>query len=139
MKNILFENIGGNKFKLSYNENAQGNLTFRYILFGTGSGNVYGVSNEQDMDAAIYDVLKDLTLQYNSERSETPEYDDASSMIKNIKNIKKNDGYAEIIIQDSNEGSFGLLDVQSTNKDVQDEIKDLDLIQYAKEYLAHGM
>lgn len=136
MKNILFENIGGNKFKLSYNENAQGNLTFRYILFGTGSGNVYGVSKEQDMDAAINDVLKDLTLQYNSDRSETPEYDDTSAMRKNI---KKHDGYAEIIIQDSDEGSFGLLDVQSTNKDVQDEIKNLDLIQHAKEYLDHGM
>ena len=136
MKNKLFENIGGNKFKMSFNENTEMGLPFRYILFGTGSGNVYGVSNTQDIDVAIKDVLKDLTLGYSSEHSETPEYDDASTMDKSI---KKHDGYAEIIIKDSDEGSFGLVDVQSTNPDVQAEIEDLDLIKYAKEYLADGM
>ena len=105
---------------------------FRFILMGGGSGNVYGVSSASDINAALKDVLKDLTLMYNYPHSETPEYDDVAAMKKEVKSY---DGYMIIVVPDSDEGQFGLLDTESNNPNVQAEIKDLNLIKYAEEFL----
>jgi hypothetical protein len=109
-----------------------------FILFGGGSGNVYGVSNAATIEAAWDEIKKtDLMLAYapvEGVGQQWPEYDSLNTM-KNV-GIKQHDGYWVITVPRSDEGQFGLLDAQSKNPDVQSEIETLGLQKYADEFVA---
>jgi len=118
-------------------------MSHRFILFGGGSGNVYGVSEAASIEAAWKEIQAqgDLLAYSAGEtpggevKREWPEYDDMSVMFKRAKIAKKN-GYWVITVPESDEGQFGLLDAQSDNPDVQHEIKSLGLQEYADEFVA---
>jgi hypothetical protein len=118
-------------------------MSHRFILFGGGSGNVYGVSDAASFEEAWKEILAaGGPLGYSAggepggevER-EWPEFDDMSVMLGGAE-IEKKDGYWLITARDSDEGQFGLLDAQSANSAVQKEIEDLGLQKYADEFVA---
>lgn len=133
-------NITSQKLLLEALDQVGNTPSIRFILFGTGSGNVYGVSSKQTFEDAFKDIQKQVTFLYSPDGgSETPEYDTLETAIKNGKiKIDKNDGYWVINVLGSDEGVFGLLDTASTNPDVQEEIKILGLLKHAQEHLANS-
>lgn len=105
-------------------ENA--NEAFRFIFYGANSGNVYGVSNAPTIEKA-WDEFKKTTVRTVAGDVSDAEYDKAKVEFLN--------GYAVVEYPQSDEGTFGIIDINSTNPAVQHEIKALGLMKYAQEYL----
>lgn len=104
------------------------NPQVRFILYGNGSGNVYGVSNAETIDKA-WDEVKHHVARYES--------GDADQISLQVKSEDKLDGFWVLNAPGSLEGEYILIDTQSKNEAVQKEITTLNLIKYAKEHAEH--
>lgn len=113
---------------MGMSENLSNQKSYRFIYVGMGSGNVYGVSNATTIEKA-WDEFKKNTVRTGEDASDA-EYDRA-----NVR--EKADGYWVIIHNQSEEGTFIILDIQSKNPVVQREINTLGLIKHADEYLKY--
>jgi predicted RNA-binding Zn-ribbon protein involved in translation (DUF1610 family) len=100
---------------------------YRYIYVGEGSGNVYGVSNQNSPEGA-WKEFKKIVVRMAAGDASNAEFDKAT--------VRKDNGYWSIDHPQSDEGGFFLIDIQSDNPLVQKEIKDLNLLKYADEYVA---
>ena len=103
------------------------NKPYRFIYVGGGSGNVYGVSNATSPEEAWKEFGK-IAVRMAAGDASDAEYDKA--------NVNKDNGYWNIDYPQSDEGVFTLIDIQSDNPLVQKEIKDLNLLKHADEYIA---
>ena len=99
---------------------------YKFIVVGQGSGNVYYVSNSDSLEKTL-EEFKDETVRTG---------EDADSVgHTNPKIVQSGEGYLGIEVPSSDEGHFLVIDINSSNPIVQQEIKDLNLIKYADEYL----
>jgi hypothetical protein len=104
---------------------------FRFILYGAGSGAVYGVSNEPTIEDA-WKKMKTRVVRYAEGDADT-----MAAMEKKSGPINKTrEGFWGITLLGSDEGGFALADLRSPDPIVQTEIRELGLVKCAHEFLS---
>lgn len=95
----------------------------RFVYYGDNSGNVYDVSSAGTLEGA-YRQFKKLPVKMDRGDASTAEYEKAQ--------VRQDDrGFWEVNVDNSVEGTWLIIDLNSNNPEVQEYIKKYDIIQQA--------
>lgn len=123
-------NMGHGDVGVNYGESVNevgANKPYRFIYVGEGSGNVYGVSKSNSIEDAWKEFAK-IPVRTDAGDVSDAEYDKATIN-------HRDEGYWSIRHEGSDEGGFWIMDIETPNPKVQQEIQQLGLLKHADEHL----